>query len=109
MRVSSFASFITNPNPVIEPFATGDAPYPTVTGVAKVGQTLTCNAPPLGGSPATLSYRWIFNNKVISRKSTAMATRDMVDHSVGCTVTARNASGHVEMFTPRIGRLVVRA
>ena len=108
-RVSSFLSFINDPNPVIEPFPTGDAPYPTVSGVAKVGHTLTCNAPPLGGSPATLSYRWIWNNKVISRKATATAIRDMRDHSVGCTVIARNAGGHIEMFTPRIGRLVVRA
>jgi secreted trypsin-like serine protease len=108
MRVSSFASFITDPNPVIEPFPTGDAPYPTVTGVAKVGETLACNAPPLGGNPATLSYAWIFNNKVISRKATATATRDMVGHSVGCTLAARNAGGHIEMFTPRIGRLVIR-
>jgi V8-like Glu-specific endopeptidase len=109
MRVSSFASFINDPNPVIEPFPTGDAPYTTVSGVAKVGQTLTCNLPPLGGSPAKVTYRWFFHNKVISRTSTATATRDMVNHSVGCTATARNASGHIEMFSPRIGRLVVRA
>ena len=108
MRVSSFLSFINDPNPVIEPFPTGDAPYPTVSGTAKVGQTLTCNVPPLGGSPATVSYRWLFHNKVISRTKTATATRDMVGHSVGCTATVRNASGHVEMFTPRIGRLVIR-
>ena len=108
MRVSSFASFINDPNPVIEPFPTGDAPYPTVTGVAKVGETLTCNAPPLGGSPATLSYKWIFNSKLISRKPTTTATRDMVGHSVGCTITAHNAGGHFEMFTPRVGRLVIR-
>jgi len=108
MRVSSFLSFINDPNPVIEPFPTGDAPYPTVSGVAKVGGTLTCNLPPLGGSPATVSYRWQFNNKVVSRTKTAKATRDMVGHSVGCTATIRNASGHVEMFTPRIGRLVIR-
>jgi secreted trypsin-like serine protease len=108
MRVSSFLSFINDPNPVIEPFPTGDAPYPTVTGTAKVGQTLTCNVPPLGGSPATVSYRWLFHNKVISRTKTATATRDMVGHSVGCTAAARNASGHIEMFTPRIGRLVIR-
>jgi secreted trypsin-like serine protease len=109
MRVSSFASFINDPNPVIEPFPTGDAPYLTVSGVAKVGQTLTCNLPPLGGSPATVSYAWLRHNKVISRKKTATATREMVGHSVGCTATARNAGGHIEMFTPRIGRLVVRA
>ena len=108
MRVSSFLSFINDPNPVIEPFPTGDAPYTTVSGVAKVGETLTCNPPPLGGSPATLSYRWFWNNKVISRAKTATATKDMVGHSVGCTATARNASGHVEMFSPKIGRLIIR-
>jgi secreted trypsin-like serine protease len=109
MRVSSFLDFINDPSPVIEPFPTGDAPYPTVSGDAKVGATLTCNLPPLGGSPATVSYRWMWNNKVISRAKTATATRDMVGHSVGCLATARNAGGHVEMFTPRIGRLVIRA
>jgi secreted trypsin-like serine protease len=108
MRVSSFLDFINDPDPVIEPFPTGDAPYATVTGDARVGGTLTCNAPPLGGSPATLSYRWIWNNKVISRGATATAIPEMRGRSVGCTVTARNASGHVDMFTPRIGRLVVR-
>ena len=108
MRVSSFSSFINDPDPVIEPFPTGDTPYTTVTGTAKVGQTLTCNVPPLGGSPATLSYRWLWNNKVISRKATATAIRAMAGHSVGCTATARNASGHIEMFSPRVGRLVIR-
>ena len=69
MRVSSFLPFINDPNPVIEPFPTGDTPYATVSGVAKVGQTLTCNVPALGGSPATLPYRWMFNSKVVSRGS----------------------------------------
>jgi secreted trypsin-like serine protease len=109
MRVSSFLDFITGPDPVIEPFPTGDTPYATVTGDAKVGATLTCNAPPLGGSPATLSYRWIWNNEVISRKATATAIPAMRGRSVGCTVTARNAGGHVDMFTPRVGRLVIRS
>jgi secreted trypsin-like serine protease len=108
MRVSSFTSFINDPNPVIEPFPTGDKPYATVSGQAKVGATLTCNVPPLGGSPAALSYRWFWNNKVISRAKTATAIAGMRGHSVGCTVTARNASGHMEMFTPRVGRLVIR-
>jgi secreted trypsin-like serine protease len=108
MRVSSFLSFINDPSPVIEPFPTGDSPYATVSGVAKVGGTLTCNVPPLGGSPAKLSYRWFFHNKLVSRAKTATATKDMVGHSVGCLATARNAGGHIEMFTPKIGRLIVR-
>jgi hypothetical protein len=109
MRTSSFSAFINEPNPVIEPFPTGDAPYPTVSGVAKVGETLTCNPPPMGGSPAKLTYKWIFDNKVISTKQTATATRAMVNRSVGCNITARNASGHFEMSAPFVGRLVVRA
>ncbi len=36
------------------------------------------------------------------------ATGDMAGHSVGCTLAARNAGGNIEMFTPRIGRLVIR-
>jgi hypothetical protein len=108
MRVSSFLSFINDPNPVIEPFPP-DAfkDYPTVTGVGKVGQTLTCNAPALGGSPATLSYRWIFDSKTVSRQRTATATRAMAGRTVGCIVTARNAGGHYVAYTPAVGRLKI--
>ena len=108
MRVSSYLSFITDPNPVIEPFPPDVfKDYPTVTGVAKVGQTLTCNAPAFGGSPATLSYKWIFNNKTVSTKRTATATRAMAGRSVGCIVTARNAGGHFIAYTPAVGRLKI--
>jgi secreted trypsin-like serine protease len=108
MRVSSFESFITDPNPVIEPFPPDPfKDYPTVTGVAKVGKTLTCNAPTLGGSPAKLSFQWIFDNKTVSRKSTATATKAMAGRSVGCIVTARNAGGHFVFYTPAVGRLKI--
>jgi len=71
MRTSSFAAFINDPNPVIQPFPTDpEHDFTRVTGVPKVGQTLTCNPPQFGGSPATLSYRWIFNFK--DRKSTRL-------------------------------------
>jgi secreted trypsin-like serine protease len=109
MRVSSFASFIDDPNPVIQPFtADPEHDYPRVTGEPHVGQTLTCNPPQFGGSPATLSYRWTFNFKVISRKQTVTATTAMVGHSVGCQVIARNAGGRFDDFSPKIGRLVIR-
>jgi hypothetical protein len=108
MRVSSFASFVTDPNPVIEPFQLGDEGFPKVTGVPKVGETLTCNPPHLGGSPATLHYKWVFHNKVVSTKQTVKALRVMAGHSVGCSVVARNAGGHFDVFSPRVGRLTVQ-
>jgi Trypsin len=108
MRVSSFASFLTDPNPVIEPYQLGDEGFPKVTGVPRVGETLTCNPPHLGGSPATLRYKWVFHSETVSRKQTVTALPEMAGHSVGCSVTARNAGGHFDMFSPRVGRLTVQ-
>ncbi|TML07111.1 MAG: serine protease [Actinobacteria bacterium] len=107
-RTSSFASFINDPNPVIEPFPTDpEHNFPRVTGVPKVGETLTCNPPQFGGSPATLSYRWIFNFKTVSRKQTLVATKAMAGHRAGCHVTARNAGGQFTDDSPRVGDLVI--
>ncbi len=108
MRVSSFASFITDPNPVILPFPLGPDDFPTVTGEAKVGATLTCNPPRMGGSPSTLHYKWVFDNKTISTRQTTTATKDMVGRSVGCLIKATNASGGFDMSTPAVGRLIIR-
>jgi hypothetical protein len=107
MRVSSFASFITDPNPVVQPFPLRD--FSTVTGDPRVGSVLTCNAPPFGGSPAHLSYRWIFRGRLVSTSRTATATRAMAGHSVGCVVTARNAGGRFVVTNAAAGRLVVHA
>jgi secreted trypsin-like serine protease len=109
MRVSSFRSFIDDPNPVIQPFPVDpEHDFTHVTGVPAVGRTLTCNPPQFGGSAAALSYRWVFNFKTISRRQTATATKAMVGHSVGCEVIARNAGGVFKDFSPKVGRLVVR-
>jgi Trypsin len=108
MRVSSFASFINDPNPVIQPYQLpGFDAFPTVTGDARVGGAITCNPPGFGGSPAKLSFKWVFNNKTISRKQTITAIPAMGGHSVACSVVARNASGHFDTFTPHIGRLTI--
>jgi secreted trypsin-like serine protease len=108
MRTSSFASFINDPSPVISPYvADPEHDFVRVTGAPKVGATLTCNAPRFGGSPSTLSYKWIFNFKTISRKQTVTAIKAMAGHSVGCNVTAHNASGSFEESSPRIGRLII--
>lgn len=109
MRTSAFASFINDPNPVIEPFPTDpEHDFTHVTGVPKVGQTLTCTPAHFGGSPATLSYRWIFNFKTISKKQTVVATKAMAGHHVGCHVTARNAGGSFTDFSPRVGDLTIQ-
>src|SRR5215216_2509399 len=59
MRVSSFASFINRAKPVIEPYTTGPGVRHTrIVGVARVGNTVTCKPPKLGGAPFKLSYEW---------------------------------------------------
>jgi secreted trypsin-like serine protease len=94
MRVSSFASFITDPNPVIQPYEPGDAPLgPKVTGSGKVGEPITCNPPQYAGDPARLSYTWFAKGKVISRSQTIPAPAADAGHATPCTVTARNAGG----------------
>lgn len=111
MRTSSFASFIHDPNPVIQPYPAASledlASEPKVTGIGKVGETLTCTAPAFAGSPSTLAYQWILNFKTVSRRPTLTVSRAMIGHRMGCNVTARNASGHFEVFTPAINRVRV--
>jgi hypothetical protein len=111
MRVSSFASFIHDPDPVIEPYPaaplTDLASEPTVTGEGRVGSMLTCHPPQFAGSPSTLSYKWILNLRVVSRTTTLKVPRDAVGHFLGCNVTARNASGHFDVVTPHVSRVHV--
>jgi hypothetical protein len=111
MRTSSFPSFINDPNPVIQPYPAAPlldlASVSKVTGIGKVGQILTCNPPAFGGSPSTLSYKWILNFKTVSRTPTLKVTRAMIGRSMGCIVTARNASGQFQVFTPRVNRVRV--
>jgi hypothetical protein len=110
-RTSSFAPFINDPNPVIQPYPAASlddlASVPKVTGIGKVGQTLTCNPPQFAGSPSTLSYRWILNRRTVSRTATLKVPRDAVGHFLGCDVTARNASGRFDVVTPRVNRVQV--
>lgn len=111
MRTSSFASFIHDPDPVIEPYPaaplTDLASEPKVTGIGKVGETLTCNPPLFAGSPSTLSYKWILNLRTVSRTPTLKVPKDAVGHFLGCTVTAHNASGHFTVVTGRVNRVHV--
>jgi hypothetical protein len=111
MRTSSFASFIHDPNPVIQPFPaagpTDVASDPKTTGTGKVGETLTCHPPVFGGSPAKLSIKWVLNFKTVSRSLTLKVTKAMIGHRMGCNVTARNASGHYDTFAGVVDRVRV--
>jgi trypsin len=108
MRVSSFASFITNPNPVIQPYqADADGLGPKVTGSGKAGQPITCEPPQFAGSPAKLSYRWYVANKVISRARTIPAPAGDIGHNTPCTVTARNAGGSFTITSAPGNRLKI--
>jgi hypothetical protein len=77
------------------------------TAAGKVGQTLTCHPPPFAGSPSTLSSKWILNLKTVSTTPTLTVTRAMIGHFMGCTVTARNASGRYQVFTGHVNRVRV--
>jgi hypothetical protein len=62
MRVAAFTSFINQKKPVIEPFlkrhrsAGFSASGAKVVGTQRVGRTVKCVAPKLGGDPYKLSY-----------------------------------------------------
>ncbi|MDQ1741315.1 MAG: hypothetical protein QOE53_2967 [Pseudonocardiales bacterium] len=111
MRTASFGSFIHETNPVIQPYPaapfTDLAAQPKVTGTGTVGETLTCNPPLFAGSPATLSYKWVLNFKAVSRTPTLRVTKAMIGHTMGCSVTARNASGRYQVFTPNVSQVRV--
>jgi hypothetical protein len=111
MRTASFAPFIAEANPVIEPYPAAPlldlASEPKVTGVGRVGETLTCNPPQFAGSRSKLSYRWVLNLRTVSRTPTLKVTREMIGHNMGCSVTARNASGHFETIAGLVNRVRV--
>jgi hypothetical protein len=107
MRVSSFASFINRAKPVIEPYTTGHGPRgPSIVGVARVGNTVTCKPPRLAGAPLKLSYDWkVGRNAVVvpipsHHGPRLKITKAIYERSLPaghrrlyCTVTASNAGG----------------
>jgi hypothetical protein len=111
MRTAAFRSFINEPDPVIQPYPAAPlldlASEPKVTGLGRVGQTLTCHPPAFAGSPATLAFRWVLNVKTVSRAPTLEVTRAMIGHDMGCSVTARNASGRFTALAGRVNRVRV--
>src|SRR3954447_19092369 len=116
MRVAAFTAFINQKKPPIEPFllrprSTGfGSAVAKVVGDRHVGRTLTCIAPKkLGGDPYKLSYTWQYSGAGFvdlpgKTKQTLKLTRALYrrlpkeSRRVGCTATARNAGGRLDMF-----------
>ncbi len=111
MRVSSFASFINQAKPAIEPYTTGPGfRHPRIRGIARVGNTVTCQPPKIGGAPFKLSYQWSVGTSRGSfrtlrhahgrtlkiTKAIYKSARPANGRIVFCTATARNAGGSLD-------------
>jgi hypothetical protein len=116
MRTAAFTAFITQKNPVLEPFlkprrGTSGEFGPSavkIVGSPRAGHQLTCKAPKLGGDPYKLSYSWSVTRGVRvvelprATKQTLEITRSLYrapkhDWNVSCRATARNAGGSLSI------------
>jgi secreted trypsin-like serine protease len=108
MRVSSFASFIHKANPVIEPHTTGRGfRHTRIAGIARVGNTVTCQPPKIAGAPFKLTYEWGVGTdtgsiltlrrargpKLKITKAIYKRATPAVNRRLFCAATARNAGG----------------
>jgi hypothetical protein len=108
MRVSSFASFINDAKPVIQPYTTGPGfRHTRILGPARVGNTVTCKPPKLGGAPLKLSYEWsvgtntgdfrlirgVHRPTLKITKAIYKSARPAEGRRLFCAATAHNAGG----------------
>jgi hypothetical protein len=103
MRVSAFASFLAASKPTIEPYTLRRHANARIVGTGRVGRTIACRAPGLGGGHAKVSYRWqAASTDFVDLKgghrrrlklTNAIYRQSGVVHRVVCTATARNAGG----------------
>jgi secreted trypsin-like serine protease len=113
MRTAAFRKFIDSKDPVIEPFAPKANRQATskVAGTARVGKTVTCTSPKLGGDPAKLSYSWsvVKRSGFATLKGQTSRTLEVTNavysaaakesRRLLCTATARNAGGSLTMLS----------
>ena len=100
--------------PVVNQLGGGAAPPPSpppanvtppaVTGIASVGQTLTCSQGAWTGTPTTYVYQWMRDSAPISGETATTHLIVSADsgHSIACLVTATNADGS----TPAVSNAV---
>jgi hypothetical protein len=116
MRTAAFKAFIESKKPVIEPFSSkhGGTFGPSlskIVGTAKIGNTVTCKVPKLGGDPYKLSYTWSVakQSDIVAipgkTKQTIKVTNAVYHFAIKesrrlfCTAIARNAGGSLTMFS----------
>lgn len=68
---------------------------PAVTGVAAVGQALSCSQGTWANNPTSLAYRWLRNGIAIADQAASTYTVQSADAGTGisCEVTATNGAG----------------
>ena len=69
---------------------------PVVTGEANVGKTLSCSQGSWTGSPTEFKYEWLRGTQVVQAESaqkTYVVKEADREHSLFCTVTAKNSGG----------------
>jgi hypothetical protein len=106
MRVSSFASFLRRPKLPIEPYTLRRGAISHVVGKGRVGRTVSCRGPKLGGDRPKLTYSWqvtlenFVNLKGAHRRTLkitpAIFRKSGIARRLLCTVTATNAGGELD-------------
>jgi hypothetical protein len=94
VRVGAAGVYVTDGVPVILDRPENTVP-PEVTGIADVGQTLTCSTGTWTNNPTSYSYRWFQSNTPIigaNSNTYVVVEADRGDELV-CVVTAINAAG----------------
>jgi secreted trypsin-like serine protease len=107
MRVSSFASFIGKSKLPIQPYTLRRGAISHVVGKGRVGRSVACQGPKLGGDPAKISYSWqVTTNEFKDLKGArgrtlkvtpAIFRKAGIARRLLCTVTATNAGGSLDM------------
>jgi hypothetical protein len=81
-------------SPVTTPLPVNTA-VPTISGIARVGQSLSCSQGAWSNSPTGYTYQWNRDGTPIGGATNVTYTVQAADqtHSLTCTVTASNAGG----------------
>jgi hypothetical protein len=92
----------TTPTATITQVLPGNTVAPTITGSARVGQTLTVNAGTWTGTPTpTFTYRWYNSSAyvIIGTSSTYTVASSDIGYIIYCVVTANNNTSNVSALS----------
>jgi len=109
MRLSSFASFLSAKTPAIEPYTLRRGANSQIVGSGRIGHTVSCRAPKLGGVRVKVSYRWQADSTDNTdlkggHRRRLQLTKSIYRESgvarrIDCLVTARNPGGTLELMS----------